>query len=204
MPSLRARGNGHELEPRRFHLNRRRKFFDVRVLNPWSCCGWPALWGEWDWGSFQPYQAWVLGFLSPAGLCDPGQAPVGAPSLTRGILRGFFQPLPCWHSGIQWAAVFVVKEIAFFLGSISTSTLVESRHRAAAAWVLPYVHTHSWILLSRNSLQLQTIPKFPLAFRIPCLGFSCGLHAISDMKWGNCYLNLILFAHKRDSQQTTF
>jgi len=36
VPSERTRGNGHKLKPGKFQLNRRKKFFRLRVTEPWN------------------------------------------------------------------------------------------------------------------------------------------------------------------------
>jgi len=36
VPSNRTRGNGHKLKPGKFHLNRRKNFFPLRVTEPWN------------------------------------------------------------------------------------------------------------------------------------------------------------------------
>ena len=35
LPSDRTRGNGYRLKQRKFHLNRRKNFFPLRVMEPW-------------------------------------------------------------------------------------------------------------------------------------------------------------------------
>jgi len=92
MSSDRTRGNGHKLRHRKLQLNIRKKFFTLRVAEPW-----PRLpRGAMESPSLEIFQPRLDEVVVQPALGDP----ILAEGLDLVIPRGPFQPLPCWDSVI--------------------------------------------------------------------------------------------------------